>query len=137
MTPLFTAIYNHFVGSALATQISNRLFLNEAPQGTDFPYAVYQILPSITDYTLCPAGPHAMNFDECSIQFSLYSEVLISASEVGTMFSNLTALYDWAVLVVAGYTSHYMRRDSFHLDRDIDNNVWQYVVSYTALLESG
>ena len=40
------------------------------------------------------------------------------------MFTDLKALYDWANLTVAGYTSLYMRRELFHLMRDIDEQVW-------------
>lgn len=136
MTPLFTAIYARFTGSTLATQIGNRLFQDEAPQGTQKPYAVYGLLPTITDYVMCPVPGAGMNFDECPIQFNLYSETELDSTEAGLMLTNLMALYDWCRITPTGYTAHYMRRDGQHLMRDIDNNVWQYVVDYTVLLES-
>ena len=139
MTPLFTAIYGKLAGSALAGQISARMYLNEASQGATFPYVVFQLLPGITDYVMCPTGQPAgtMNFDECSVQFNLFSSNRRSAAQVGTMLTNLMTLYDWCKLTPGGgYSDHYMRRDGQHLMRDIDERVWQYVVDYTILLES-
>jgi len=136
MKELFTAIYGELAGSALAGHIGTRMYLNEASQGATFPYVVFQLLPSVTDYVMCPASGR-MNFDECSIQFNLFSDSLRSAEEVSDIFIDLIALYDWCKLTPGGgYTDHFMRRDGQHLMRDIDEGVWQYVVDYTILLES-
>ncbi|MCK5605437.1 hypothetical protein KAR91_26330 [Candidatus Pacearchaeota archaeon] len=136
MTPLFTAIYGKLVGSLLAGQIGTRMYLNEASQKAAFPYVVFQLLPGVTDYVMCPEAGF-MNFDECSVQFNLFSKIIREPAEVGTMFTNLMALYDWCNLAIgAPYSDHYMRRDGQHLMRDIDEKVWQYVVNYTILLES-
>ena len=138
MTPLFTAIYDLLDTSALDTNhIGDRMYPNEAPQGATFPYATYELVAGTTDWTFCAD----MSFDDCVIQFNLFSDDLSSPVEVNGMFTNLIALYDWcnlthASLAAAGYTSLYMHRELFHLMRDIDAGVWQYIVQYRVLLES-
>lgn len=136
MTPLFTGIYDEFTGSTLATQIGGRFFPHEALQGAEFPYVVYSLISDTTDYVMCPSDG-AMNFDDIIIQFDLFSKKHGNDStEVGTMFTNLKAIYDWTRLTVAGYANHYMRRDFSHLARDIDEKIWQYTVQYRVFLEA-
>ena len=137
MTPLFTAIYSMLAGSALATNhIGTKMYPNQAPQEIAYPYVTYELVVGTTDWTFCAD----MEFDDCLIQFNLFSNDT-DDTEVGGMFTDLIALYDWcnlthASLVAAGYTSLYMRRELYHLMKDIDAGVWQYVVQYRVLLES-
>ena len=132
MTPLFTGIYTLLAGSGLATNhIGTRMYPSEAPQNADFPYVTYELVSGTYDWTFCAD----MEFDECVIQFNLFSDNLASPVEVNSMFAYLTTLYDWANLTVAGYTSLYMRREFFHLIRDTDAGVWQYVVQYRVMLQ--
>jgi len=134
MTPLFTGIYSMLAGSALATNyIGAKMYLNEAPQKTAFPYVTFELVTGTYDWTFCAD----MEFDDCLVQFNLFSKQdVTNDTEVNGMFADLTALYDWCVLAVAPYTFLYMRRELFHLMRDIDAGVWQYVVQYRVLLQS-
>ena len=132
MKALFDAIYGKLAGSDLATNhIAARMYLSQAPQGASFPYVTYELVTGITDWTFCAD----MEFDDVTIQFNLFSNNLISAVEVTGMFTDLIALYDWCNLTVAGYTYLYMRREFYHLVRDIENGVWQYIVQYAVMLE--
>ena len=138
MDSLFKGIYTEFTGSALATQIGNRLYLNEAPQGVQFPYAVYHLITGITDWEFCPTAGD-WNLDEVMIQFDLFSDNLRELSEINTMYANLKTCYDWALLTMPGgsaYTHLYMRREFFNLVRNIDEAWWQYVVQYRLMFES-
>ena len=132
MKPLFDAIYDKLAGSDLATNhIGTRMYLSQAPQRATFPYVTYELITGTTDWTFCAD----MEFEDMVIQFNLFSDNLSSAVEVTGMFTDLTALYDWCNLSVTGYTYLYMRREFFHLVRDVENGVWQYIAQYAVMLE--
>jgi len=135
MKALFDAIYGKLAASALATNhIGARMYPTQAPQGATFPYVVYQLVPSGIDWTLCAD----MKFEDTSIQFDLFSSDTDDI-EIHGMFTDLTALYDWCVLSVTGYTCHYMHRELFFLTRDAEigvSGVWKYIVQYAVLLEN-
>ena len=135
MKQLFDAIYLRLAGSALATNyVGTRLYPGKAPQGVTFPYAVYELLPSTTDWTFCAD----MKFEDCMIQFSLFSSDSEDA-EVNGMFRDLKVLYDWCTLAIDDYTPLWMRREFYHLLHDIEAGieagVWQYIVQYGIFLE--
>jgi hypothetical protein len=126
---LFTGIYGLFTGTptpAINTNVSARLYLSEAPQGTSFPYIVYYLVANDYDHQF------GEDYEDCLIQFNIFDDKA-SASNISTYFENLKALYDWASPDVTNYTVVRMQREFAQLNKDDD--VWQYTVQYRVLLE--
>jgi hypothetical protein len=102
---LLTAIYGKFSGSLLSTDVSGRIYLDEAPEGTAFPYLVYRIVSSSSED----------NFDEyidnTLIQFSLFSEKP-GALEISTMYGHLKTLFDDASLTITSTIHLWMVRQN-------------------------
>lgn len=103
MIALTTAIYDKLAGSALNTAIGGRLFEGVAPEGTEFPFAVYMIVSDT------PADTFTDSLDDVLIQFSLFSQKP-GSSEVKGLYSDLKTLYDDCPLTVAGRTIVWMKR---------------------------
>lgn len=87
MKNLLTAIMTKFSGSAFSTDVAGRIYLDEARQGTDFPYAVIKIISSNPDNVFQKKGKDTL------IQFSLFS-TSEGATEITTMYNDLLSLLD-------------------------------------------
>jgi len=139
MKVLFTGIYNLFNATphnSFYNALSGGLYLYEAPQNTDYPYAVFFLVSGEHDRYF--SGP---DFEEPVIQFSLFSDSE-SASEVTDLFTYLTALYDDCSLTVTGYTSIIFERTIYRLfreplagDQDAKGGIWHYAVEYRGILQ--
>ena len=98
MNELMAAITTKFkTTNDLNTALSGRMYPHEARQGVSFPYAVYYVVSSFTDYTFSDEQ------EDVSIQFSLFSED-DSVGPIGILYNKLTALFDDQRLTVSGYT---------------------------------
>lgn len=97
MNNLLTAIYSKFTGSTLSTAVGGRIYLDEAPENTAYPYVVYQIISSV------PEDHFNEYLDNTLIQFSLFSDSR-SASEVSTLYGYLKTLFDDATLTITSTT---------------------------------
>lgn len=105
MNALLTGLMTKLTGSALATQVGSRIYLDEAPEGVAFPYVVFFIVVST------PLDNFKTKLDDVLIQFSLFSTSL-GATEISTMFNNLIAIMDDGVLTIAGYSHIWMIREN-------------------------
>lgn len=129
MKNLTTAIYSKFNGSALDTDIGGRLYKAEAPDGAEFPYAVYFVLSDVPEY------PGGKTIEQFWIQFSLFSSAA-GSTEVEDMLTHLRTLYDDCVLTITGNTPIYFMRGNFISMRDEiataagTIGVWHYVQEY-------
>lgn len=95
MNNLLTAIMTMTAGSALSARVGGRIFEGEAPQGTEFPYVVITIVTDVQ------ADTFKDKLEDLTVQFSLYS-ISQGLAEITGMFADLKALFDDAVLTIAG-----------------------------------
>lgn len=105
MNNLLTAIMTKTSGSALSSGVSGRIFLDRAPDNTDFPYVVFFVVSSVPDWTF------TNNYEDTLIQFSLFS-ASESAVEITTMLNDLKALFDDCSLAITGDTLVWFRRQN-------------------------
>lgn len=134
MLNLTTAIYGKLSGSALAGHIANRLFKGRAPEGTDYPYAVFFVVSD------SPIKTFTENFEDVLIQFSLFSATS-GTTEVENMFTDLKTLYDECAMTIINTTwFHWMRRQNATLIADDVTTpagtiqVWHYIVDYELMI---
>jgi len=133
MNSLFTAIYDRFsstTGSGFYNDLSGRMYLNNAPQETAFPYCVYF---SVTDYDDLDFTEEHEDF---LIQFNVFSENN-SAAEAGNLLESLKTMFDNCSLTVTDW-----RHLQFQRHLVIPNNnftqvppIHGYSVEYDVLLE--
>ena len=132
MKALTTAIYGKMAGSAFGTAIGSRLFKGQAPDGTEYPYSVYQLV------TNSPERTFTEDFENTTIQFSLFSTAS-GTTEIENMFSALKALYDEQSFTIAGSTLVWMRRATTvfnvedHTTPTGTQRVWAYHVDFEIL----
>lgn len=133
MKALKIGLYNKFVGSALASNVSNRFFDSFVPEGTPFPYIRYSF-PGIT-----PEKTFTEEYENVQIQFSLFSDDIGDGTEIETMFENLVALYDDCEITATGHSVIYMQRQSSdefveeHTTTEGTKAVWHAPVLYELL----
>lgn len=134
MKAVSTAIFSKFSGSALDTAIGGRLYKGAAPDGAEFPYAVYGLVSDIPDNVFAKHG------EEARFQFDLFSS-LSSSSEVEDMYGYLKALYDDCSLTITSQTHICMSRELAFLSVEDyttpagTQKVWHYAVDYMILTE--
>jgi len=87
MNNLLQAIYGEFTDSALSSDVSGRIFLDQAPDGAEFPDVVFLIVSGIPDDVFAKKGRSIL------IQFSLFS-ASAGATEITDMYNDLHDLLD-------------------------------------------
>lgn len=107
MNNLLTAIMSKITTgpSALYSDVSGRVFLDQAPPGVEFPYIVFFIVSNTPDDVFAQKG------EDVLIQFSLFSNSE-GAAEITDMYADLKALFDDAQLTVTSSTMIIMRREN-------------------------
>lgn len=105
MKNILTAIYSKFSGSAFSTDVGGRIYLDEAPNGAEFPYCVFFVVSGIPDNVFGKKGKETL------IQFSLFSKSQ-SVTEIATMYADLRALLDECTLSITSNTFIDMHEDN-------------------------
>jgi hypothetical protein len=102
---LLTAIYSKTAGSALSDAVGGRMCLDEAPEGTDFPYIVFSIVSAVPEWTFTE------EFANVVIQFSIFSTSQ-SAAEITDIYGHLVDLFDDSTFSITGSTLVWCRRQN-------------------------
>ena len=135
MKDLFTGIYTHFATTphtSFYNAIGGRLHLEEAPAGTAYPYATYNLVVNSYD------SSWTSSFEEASIEFELFSDSTGGATQITAMYEKLKSAFDNPnFLIGSSYKLVRFRRTSAELMRLTDavpnKVVWHYGVNYTVL----
>ena len=97
MNNLLAAIMTKCAWSALSTDVGGRIFLDEAPEGSTFPYVIFRIIASGQQDTFKD------EIEDTLVQFSIYS-ISESAAEITAIYADLMALFDWQSITITGGT---------------------------------
>lgn len=106
MDVLLKAIWGKLSGSTLWTLVGGRIYLERAPQNTEFPYVVFFIISDLPEY------PGNKTMEDILMQFSIFSTAAGSV-EINAILSALRTLYDDCTLTMAGETLIYFIRANF------------------------
>lgn len=123
--PLFNAIYNRYLATTLNDKIT-ALYNTKADDEAVFPYGTFSLVSDIPEWTFDE------NFENCIIQFALFSED-DTCDEVLDAAVALKAAFDFFDLVVADHITVSLTRMVSNLTRI--EKVWRYNVSYRILLQ--
>lgn len=127
MTDLFSGIMTHYSGSALKNSLTGGLYNTLAPQDVSFPYAVFQLISDVPDWTFTE------DFEEIVIQFNIFSDQS-SPVQVCALFELLKADFDFVDLTVVNHETVSVVREGGILTKD-ERDVWQYNVTYRIVLQ--
>jgi hypothetical protein len=108
MDALLTAIMTKVSGSALSTDVSGRIYLDQYPSSESpatFPYCVFFIVSGV------PHRTFTERYTNTLIQFSLFSSSQ-SAVEITNMYNDLKTLLDECSLTITGNTLVWMREQN-------------------------
>jgi hypothetical protein len=100
-----TSIMTKTTGSALATSVGSRIYLDRAPDRTVYPYIVFMIVSDNQNNTFTDL------MEDIILQFSIFSNSL-SVTEIGTIYDNLKTLFDRCTLTITGNTFYSMERSN-------------------------
>lgn len=106
MKNLTTAIFSKMSGSDFANAIGGRLYKGQAPDDTQFPYAVYRVVTGMPERTF------SERYENVTVQFTLVSSAS-GSTEIEDMFTHLKALYDECALSITGSTLVWMRISNY------------------------
>lgn len=105
MNNLLTGIMTKTTGSALATAVGNRIYLDSAPEKATLPYVVFFIVSAV------PFDTFSEDMDDIYMQFSLFSSSK-GATEITGLYANLTALFDDCTFSLTGGTLLSVEREN-------------------------
>ena len=90
MQQLIDALKLKFTDSTIYNQVGGRVYFEEA-EAQDLPRVVYHIISSSPDDTFTES------FEDTLIQIDLFSSKSAAPTEIGTMYSNLKALFSTVI----------------------------------------
>jgi hypothetical protein len=105
MNNLLQAIMTKLSGSSLSSYVGNRIYLDVAPDGAEFPYVVFFIVSGTQDKTFTE------HYTNTLIQFSLFS-ASTGATEITTMYGYLKTALDECALTITGSALVWMRESN-------------------------
>lgn len=126
---LTTGIYGKASGSDFLNAVSGRFFKGRAPQNTDYPYCVYNIVST------SPEKTYNEVFENTIVSFSIFSEAS-GSTEIEDIYTYLNALYDECTLTITGWTLIWMKRTNASLLPEEHNtpngviDVWHYAIDF-------
>ena len=129
MKNLTTAIYSLFSTSTLASLIGGRLYKGQAPEGAEYPYAVYMLISDVPDPVFGKLG------EDAYFQFSLFSGAS-SSGEIEDLYAALKTAYDDQPLTITNDTHIWTQRINAvmnieeHTTPAGTQKVWAYHVDY-------
>jgi len=126
MKTLFQAIYSRYEATELSGSLTD-FYCTQARSDAVFPYGVFSLPSVVADWTF------GEDFEDCLIQFSLFSDVKSDSTEVCNLFELLKAAFDKFDLIVTDYTTISMERGPANLIKE--ENVWHYAVTYKLYLQ--
>ena len=103
MDALLTAIISRTAGSTLNTLVGGRLYAEEAPARTAYPYVVFHAIGR-PEYTFTEI------YEVYTVQFTMYSSSS-GLTEITGVYDAVKALFDDAPLTVTGYRTVWCRRE--------------------------
>ena len=98
MKELIKGIFTKMSGSALSTSVGGRLFINPAPEGSEFPYVVVDVVTS------SPEDAFSLDIEDTLVQFSIYSTDM-SVVEIADIYELVKALFKDTRLTITGDTN--------------------------------
>jgi len=132
MKDLFTGIYNRFQTTSATSfynGVGGRMYLEYAPEGTQFPYAVYSLDSNQHDWQF------NTDYEESLITFHVFAT---DETEVLNLEKKLRSAYDEANFSVSGHSLLKFRFDNewlnVHPEMIPNEDVWQYIVQYRSLV---
>ena len=135
MADIFDAIITKFSGTSLYTDVSGRIYLDQAPHGIPvFPYVVFFIVTGTQEDVFKD------RLDEFLIQFSLFS-ASPGKSEIATMYADLKTAMDDATLTITGDTLIWMIRKNLTtmvedmVTPDATSTIKHWAVDYSVMVQ--
>jgi hypothetical protein len=123
---LGTGIISLYAGSSGATLRGltgdGKLFQDQAPQTTAFPYIIFTIIDDVNDDTF------EEEISESRVQFSIFVKIGTSSS-IGKMQRALKVLYHQVALTLSGYT-HINTQFINTMDLGIDANIHHVAMDF-------
>jgi hypothetical protein len=109
LTNFCTALYSKFTAvdiggsqNAFYTAINGQMFEDEAPQGTQYPYATYSIIDAPKERTFTEI------YTNISLEISIFSANMDS-SEIKNLYQKASALFNECGLTITGSTLVWLR----------------------------
>lgn len=110
----FTAVDGLGAANAFYTALNGQLFEDEAPEGTQYPYAVYSVVAAPKEKTFTEVYTNVL------LQLSIYSSNMDS-SEIKGLYTKAVALFDECSLTITGSKLVWMREENLTtLVEDVD-----------------
>ena len=126
MKALFKGIYALYSTVNDFSTAVPRFHLNNAPQSSSKPYAVFSLITNVADYNF------TSTFDESEIQIDIIDDN--TSSDILDHADKCMTLFDDCTLTVTGYQFIKMERDWNSLIEDPEEEIQRYTIQYTVWL---
>jgi hypothetical protein len=126
--PVMQAIYNHWNSSNLNTYVAGGLWANIAPNGTAYPFAVYDMISSPVSERARKTATTMTWIYNTRFQIVMYDDNLAT---LGAAAEKVREAFDLANLVLLGNAGTVLQCKYVNeLPRKQDEEVWQWMLEY-------
>lgn len=126
LTAAIMVLFN--ADSTFKTAISSRLYNRHAPQGTDFPYAIFSYPTGVPDNLF-----DSKIIEDVTWQLDIYSKDTDPLPAL-TLYEQATALFDFAELTISGYGHLHMKREMQSDLSEPNDAIRRWVIQYNILM---
>jgi len=127
MQQVSKAIIARYTAEALfKAALTGGLYDTESPQGTDYPYGVFQLISETDEHTFTDIK------ENCMVQFKIYSDVSDSSIELDLLLKKLLVAFNYCTLTVDDYTFLKMTKENI-IKNKVDG-IWEYLVLFRVML---
>ncbi len=121
MKAFFTAFRTYSVSTQFYTDVGGQLYTDEAPQNTDYPYAVWTFPYGFPEYDLV-----AKKSEGVTAQLDIYAD---NTSEILSLFDEADNSFNNCSFTVAGYSLTRFRRVSQRLIKE--DGISRYIIEFS------
>jgi len=112
--------------AALKAVLTGGLYDTEAPQGTAYPYGVFQLISQTDEHTFSDVK------ENCIVQFKIYSNISGSSVAIDLILKQVLAAFNYCTLTVDDYTFLKMQKENI-IKNKIDG-IWEYLILFRIIL---
>jgi len=124
-------IFTNWSSNSLDSTVTGGLWLSLAPEGTAFPYCVYDIVSNVPRAKMNSSSSSGTEITEIEFQLSLYDD---NMSTLGAASKTVRAAYDYADLSLGvGEGDVLQVRLSNEIPQRLEDEIWQWVLIYKVL----
>ena len=125
------ALYSHWTTKTLDTTVTGGLWLSLAPQGTAYPYCVYDVISNVPISKHGSSSTAGTEVYDLEFQLSLYDDKM---STLAAASKAVRTAFDFASITLGASEGDVLQvRFANEIPTKLEDDIWQWVLVYNIM----